>query len=245
MQHLKIVKFVGGTRHTRGSRRRLSLWFDTFIYYLHALHRAIVAVCDGRLLCDTMEKEHIENIKRSYATVQKLSEVAAALKAQYVEQMSTSTGYDVQEGVKILKDVAGKMSGVVSPDGTFYSVKAALTAGFISVVRVEPSAELTDAVKSLDDAIKAYHELTDTLIAPLQVVVGTKRTRTGTSPSDGTVKASDAKKSDVKSAILRIDPTAQVDFDDGRRFTVTLSNGKSKSYDIFGQSFLMSIAGMV
>ena len=32
-------------------------------------------------LCDTMEKEHIENIKRSYATAQKLSEVAAALKA--------------------------------------------------------------------------------------------------------------------------------------------------------------------
>ena len=106
-----------------------------------------------------MEKEHIENIERAFNTVVKLSKKADALKVQYVNDMQTSTGYDVADGAKILKDVAGKMSGVMSADGTYYAVKSALQTGLISVVRVEPSQELTDAVTAVNQEALAFDKL--------------------------------------------------------------------------------------
>jgi hypothetical protein len=192
-----------------------------------------------------MIDEHIENIERSFNTVVKLHGIADALKVEYVNDMSASTGYDVAPDVKVARNEKGDVVGVMTADGTFYNVKVALQKNYLTVVRVEPSQELTDAIAAVNQAQKAFRELTDSMINPYNVTIGTKKTRTGTGSSDGTVRASDAKKADVKSAILKIDPAASVEFDDGRRFTVTLSNGTIKSYDIFGQSFLMSIAGMV
>lgn len=176
-----------------------------------------------------MEKEQIDNIKRAHATVQKLYDVAVPLKESYLEQMQNVSGYESDAGVTILKDVTGKVSGVVtSPDGAFYNLKGALNAGFIRVMKVEPSQELSDAVKALDDARKSWNELCDAQVSQFTVSIGTKRTRsTGGTAGD----VGEGKKQSVASAIHRIDSGAQVDFN-GRRVFGTLSNGKPFDYDV-------------
>lgn len=188
-----------------------------------------------------MEKEAQEQIKRAFNTVVKLHGVADALKTAYLEQMQNVSGYETNDGVVMRNDASGKFAGVTDASGTFYNVRGALNAGLIRVMKVEPSPELSDAVKALDDARRGYVELCDAQIAPFIVALTTKRTRsTGGNAGD----VGEGKKQSVTAAIHRIDSGAQVDFN-GRRVFGTLSNGKPFDYDIYGQSYLETIAGMV
>ena len=196
-----------------------------------------------------MEKEAQEQIKRAFNTVVKLHGVADALKTTYLEQMQNVSGYETNQGVTILKDVAGKMSGVTDASGTFYNVKGALNAGLIRVMKVEPSPELSDAVKALDDARRGYVELCDAQIAPFIVALTTKRTRSngGTAGNAGAGKTCD-----VSALIKREIPGADVSFQ-GRKVSVHCPNGNLWNGDVYVNDFiegvlpigLMKVAGMV
>ena len=91
----------------------------------------------------TVEK-HISNIVR-------LNLIAQPLKQAYLDAMNTSSGYTPAEDVTILNNDKNMPAGVMF-QSTFYNVKAALSAGYITVIKTEPSQELKDAVKALDDA---------------------------------------------------------------------------------------------
>lgn len=197
----------------------------------------IVTTCNGVVAMTqdlTAVEKHISNIVR-------LNLVARPLKQAYLDAMNTSSGYTASEGVTILNNDKNQPAGVTF-QSTFYNVKAALSAGYITVVKTEPSQELKDAVKALDAAQSDLTAFIASINTSLQVVLSKTRNTSGNTLE---VRASQSKKDIVVASLKGIDPGCNVVFDDGRRFTVTLSNGKSKSYDIFGQSFLQSIANEV
>ena len=182
----------------------------------------------------TAVEKHISNIVR-------LNLIAQPLKQAYLDAMNTASGYTPAEDVTILNNDKNQPAGVMF-QSTFYNVKAALSAGYITVIKTDPSQELKDAVKALNDAQSDLTAFIASINTSLQVVLSKTRNTSGNTLE---VHASQSKKDTVEASLKGIDPGCNVVFDEGRRFTVTLSNGKSKSYDIFGQSFLQSIANEV
>ena len=159
----------------------------------------------------------------------------------HIASMQSSGDYVPSPDVTIIKDKAGKVSGVLYKNA-FYNVKASLFAGYIALVKTEVPVHVQNDINALTSA---RNELVTLMTDYLRSrVIGVKKTRTS-SGNTLEVKASQSKKDSVESSLKSIDPGCSVTFDEGRRFTVTLSNGIVKSYDIFGQSFLQSIADEV
>ena len=172
--------------------------------------------------------EQIKNIAHLYS-------IAHPLKDAYIADMQKDSGYNS------LTASPEFMSMIDSGEVTSKGIAAAINAGKIEKISTTPSAELTAAIESLNTAKQSFLTLVNEVLLPFNCEVASKRTRS----SNGTpssVKASQNKKNSVEASIKSIDSGAVVTFDDGRRFDVTLTNGKHFTYDIFGQSYLQSLA---
>ena len=172
--------------------------------------------------------EQIKNIAHLYS-------IAHPLKDAYIADMQKDSGYNS------LTASPEFMSMIDSGEVTSKGIAAAINAGKIEKISTTPSAELTAAIESLNTAKQSFLTLVNEVLLPFNCEVASKRTRS----SNGTpssVKASQNKKNSVEASIKSIDSGAVVTFDEGRRFDVTLTNGKHFTYDIFGQSYLQSLA---
>ena len=165
------------------------------------------------------------------------------LNLAYINAMSAASVYEVNP------DYVMKPADILSPSQIIAALAAgemqdkglgnAVAAGKIRKITAKKPAELITAEQSLTAALADYDSIVQTNILKFQF----KKTRTGKSGSnDGSV--GDNKQAEVIAQIQHIDKDAVVNFS-GRRVFGTLSNGFTFNYDVYGQSYLNSIAKIV
>ena len=125
-------------------------------------------------------------IVNGYKNVAKASQKAIPLQKAYMVAMQTKGGYEAAEGVTILKDVNGVVSGVMKAD-TFYNVKNGLAQGFLIPVKATPPIELIEAIKTLDGSTKEFLKVVADALLPLRVGVP-KSKKNVNMPSNGSVR---------------------------------------------------------
>lgn len=164
----------------------------------------------------------------------------------YQHAMNTSSGYEAVPDYKMKPGevlngdmiIAGFASGEVTEKG----LKRAVELGKIRKITAVKPDELVTLEAELTSAHNEYIRACNDAVAAFQFmkVKGT-RTRSASVDSDG---VGENKKQNVTAAIHRIDSGAIVNFA-GRRVFGTLSTGAAFDYDVYGQSYLESIAKMV
>lgn len=109
----------------------------------------------------------------AYMNIAAASAKARPLKDAWVKEMQKTAGYEPAEGVTMLKDVSGTLSGVTH-DGTFFNVKAALAAGHLKPLETKPSQALVDAMSKVDGAVKDFNTTLADATRPLLVAMPSK-----------------------------------------------------------------------
>ena len=172
-----------------------------------------------------------ENIDEAMVDVSEEHAIYKVLHDEYVNSMQSS-GIALNDGTVSVKTTTGKQGFIA--DGTFYgNEKAALTAGVITLQKVDKPEKLVNSEKRLSLKIKQVHTLIDEFLLPYQVKMSKTRSSNGTPGEVGAGKIAQ-----VLSDIERIDPDAVVNFA-GRRVMGTLKNGTIPfSYNVYGVSFL-------
>lgn len=168
------------------------------------------------------------------------------LHEEYLKAMQTSGAYEpVPEytpapGEKVTPSdiIAMLASGELTTKGR----DNAVAAGKIRKITAKKSEALIAAEAALNGALEEYHKSCSAAVALISVKkTGARKSGAG-STEHGEVGAQ--KQADVTTAIHAMDSGATVTFA-GRRVVGTLSSGASFDYDVYGQSYLQSIAKML
>lgn len=187
--------------------------------------------------------EQIEAISAALSAVNEKNVDYLPLIDEYHKAMSTSGAYepvpDYQPaaGEKLTPDLIIAMipTGEITKTG----ITNAVTAGKIRKITAQKSPALIAAETALTGALAEYDRICKDAVAKITVKKHTARSASGAA---GEVGAN--KQADVTAAIHAMDSEATVTFE-GRRVTGVLSTGASFDYDVYGQSYLTSIAKML
>jgi hypothetical protein len=132
---------------------------------------------------------------------------------------------------------AGIVSGEITDKNM---INRAVTAGKIRVVKIAKPEKLVNAEKVLTGLLEDYKKLSSDAVA--YVTFHKARGRKTGSGSNGLHGIpSDDRKQAVADEIHTIDPDCEVTFN-GRRVHITAVSGKSWDYDIWGQSYMNTLA---
>lgn len=123
-------------------------------------------------------------LMNGYKAIVKASAKAQPLQKAFITEMQKTAGYEASQGVTILKDVQGNVSGVTDSNGTFYNVKGALAGNLLTAKKAEPSQALKDAIAAVDAAVKEFNKTSADAIRPLLVGVP-KKGKNVNMPSNG------------------------------------------------------------
>ena len=191
-----------------------------------------------------MSELNIAAIETAYTAVQERNEEYTPMHEEYLKAMSTAGAYEP------VPEYVGKAGELLTPEViiqmittgevTKTGITNAVSQGKIRKITAKKSDELVAAETALNAAIDEYHRVCSEQIAAVSV----KKCRAGKSGSSAAGEVGAGKQADVSAAIHRLDSEATVSFN-GRRVFGTLSTGASFDYDVYGQSYLQSIAKML
>jgi len=128
---------------------------------------------------------------------------------------------------------------IATGEATKTGITNAVNAGKIRKITAQKSPELLAAEAALTGALSEYERICKDAVASISIKKHTARTASGAAGEVGA-----GKQADVIAAIHAMDSDATVTFN-GRRVTGVLSTGASFDYDVYGQSYLTSIAKML
>lgn len=187
--------------------------------------------------------EQIEAISAALDAVNAKNDEYTPLAAEYHAAMSTAGAYEVVPGYVAKPNEALTPAGIISmianKEVTKNGIDNAVAQGKIRKITAQKSPALIAAETALTGALADYDRICREAVAKFTVKKHSARSAPGAA---GEVGAN--KQADVTAAIHAMDSEATVTFE-GRRVTGVLSTGASFDYDVYGPSYLASIAKML